>query len=373
MKTGVIMEINERFLTLLTPDGEFLQAKKLERHYQIGQEIDFFPVEQEEIEKRSILSIFQGMTAKLVFAATLVFMLVTASVIPFNGNNEVYAYMSIDINPSMELALNEEYQVIDINPYNEEAKQVVEKLSNWKKKDVHIITKQIIEEIEKQGYTEKNHEIVIATVFVEEKTKENDQRWQKEITQIQSNIRHENIEVEVVQGTKEEREKAKEKGITTGALKKKQLEAKPKETKEQNQKARPINPDKQEQQDNEKLYPSSKKDHENGKQIPPGQEKKTSDQAGRQSPSRQEKKTSEQDSKQIPPGQKKKITQENKVIQENSNNQEKKIPPGQMKKQDNRSSVNENKSQQEWNDKKDSKDQHKQPGKEKQKEEKKNN
>jgi len=367
------MEINERFLTLLTPDGEFLQAKKLERHYQIGQEIDFFPVEQEEVEKRSILSIFQGITAKLVFAAALVFMLVTASVIPFNGKNEVYAYMSIDINPSMELALNEEYQVIDINPYNEEAKQVVEKLSNWKKKDVHIITKQIIEEIEKQGYTEKNHEIVIATVFVEEKTKENDQRWQKEITQIQSNIRHENIEVEVVQGTKEEREKAKEKGITTGALKKKQLEAKPKETKEQNQKARPINPDKQEQQDNEKLYPSSKKGHENGKQIPPGQEKKTSDQAGRQSPSRQEKKTSEQDSKQIPPGQKKKITQENKVIQENSNNQEKKIPPGQMKKQDNRSSVNENKSQQEWNDKKDSKDQHKQPGKEKQKEEKKNN
>ena len=36
------MEVNKRFLTILTPEGEFLRTRKLDALYQIGQEIEFF-------------------------------------------------------------------------------------------------------------------------------------------------------------------------------------------------------------------------------------------------------------------------------------------------------------------------------------------
>ena len=53
------MEIDERFLTVLTPEGEFLRARKLDTLYQIGQEIEFYPLAQEERRKTSLLTIFQ--------------------------------------------------------------------------------------------------------------------------------------------------------------------------------------------------------------------------------------------------------------------------------------------------------------------------
>lgn len=42
MRKGVILEINDLYLTLLTPEGEFLRARKLQQDYQVGEEIHFF-------------------------------------------------------------------------------------------------------------------------------------------------------------------------------------------------------------------------------------------------------------------------------------------------------------------------------------------
>ncbi|MBK5445664.1 anti-sigma factor domain-containing protein [Peribacillus sp. TH24] len=43
MKKGVILSINKRFVTLLTPEGEFLKTKRQERTYEVGEEITFSP------------------------------------------------------------------------------------------------------------------------------------------------------------------------------------------------------------------------------------------------------------------------------------------------------------------------------------------
>ena len=43
MRKGTILEINDLYLTLLTPEGEFMRARKLQQEYQVGEEISFFP------------------------------------------------------------------------------------------------------------------------------------------------------------------------------------------------------------------------------------------------------------------------------------------------------------------------------------------
>jgi hypothetical protein len=42
MKKGIVMEIDESCLTLLTPEGEFLHARRQNQPYAIGEEIHFF-------------------------------------------------------------------------------------------------------------------------------------------------------------------------------------------------------------------------------------------------------------------------------------------------------------------------------------------
>ena len=61
------MEINKRFLTVLTPEGEFLRARNLKENYQIGQEIDFFPLEQRKRVNDSPSHFFNPIKASLWF------------------------------------------------------------------------------------------------------------------------------------------------------------------------------------------------------------------------------------------------------------------------------------------------------------------
>nr|WP_249365345.1 anti-sigma factor domain-containing protein [Cytobacillus citreus] len=221
------MEVNERFLTLLTPDGEFLRARKLDRDYQIGQEIDFFPINQEEAKKKSFFSIFNSFKAKTAFAATLIFMIMSVTLLPFFGNNNVYAYMSIDINPSIELGVNKNFQVIKIHPYNEEGKEIVNQLHDWKKKNIQELTNEIIQEIKAQGYTKNNHEIVIGTAYEKKgQQKVENQQWEKEIAEIRNELKTENLELKIVKGSIEDRNKAKEMGLTMGLYKEKENQEK---------------------------------------------------------------------------------------------------------------------------------------------------
>ena len=46
--------------------------------------------------------------------------------IPFINNDKVYAYMSIDINPSFEIGIDDQLKVISLDPLNEEAEKLLE-------------------------------------------------------------------------------------------------------------------------------------------------------------------------------------------------------------------------------------------------------
>ena len=202
------MEINRRFLTVLTPDGEFLHVRRQDQLYQVGQEINF---SSKELEKKRVPF---SMPIKVAFTACA-FVLVFISIIPVYQANQVYAYMSIDVNPSIELGMNENLKVVELIPYNKDGEKIVNMLSNWKRKDIDEVILAIMNEINKQGYTKKNHEVVVSTVFVEDQHKDNN-KLQKEIKVIEKEIAKENLNVILVEASQKDRENAKEKGITTG-------------------------------------------------------------------------------------------------------------------------------------------------------------
>jgi hypothetical protein len=232
VKKGVIMEVDERFLTLLTPEGEFLRARKQRQDYLIGEEIDFFPVSENKKKKSLFFNLTPG---KALPAAACAFIIAAASFIPFNNSNDVYAYMSIDVNPSIELAVNDELEVIDLEAYNVEGKKILSEIKDWNHADVSVVTTNIIEEIKVQGFFENHDKVVISTVYDDKKEIKVEQKLEADIEKIEEKIEKENIQLTVLKATKQERKETHKQGISTGVYKEKRqtVDKKVKETQQE--------------------------------------------------------------------------------------------------------------------------------------------
>lgn len=212
MKKGIIMQIDDSYLTLLTAEGEFLRARKQERQYAIGEEIHFSP-----INLKPARSFFVKMAmSKPVWAAAAALMFFLGTFIPMYQSNKAYAYMSIDLNPSIELGVNKKMQVVEITGFNPEGKKVVSNLKNWKKKGVSELTKDILVEIKEEGFLDLNNQIIISTVRTEKVDKDIEKKLEENIKEIKEAATNQELEVTVMSGTEKELKKAHELGVTTG-------------------------------------------------------------------------------------------------------------------------------------------------------------
>ena len=73
--------------------------------------------------------------------------------------------MTLDINPSIEMALNSKYEVIELTPLNHDAKQVISDIGDWKSSDFKEVISNIITDCSKHGYVKESKEILISTVY----------------------------------------------------------------------------------------------------------------------------------------------------------------------------------------------------------------
>lgn len=330
MKKGIIMEINERFLTMLTPEGEFLQAKKQEHYYEIGQEIYFSPIQEAEKEKLWSFSIFSGLKGKSFAAMAMAVALIIAivSFIPFHNQNQVYAYMSIDVNPSIEIGINDQLKVIELTAYNESGKQVIETIEDWENKSLNDVTGQLLTAIKEQGYLAAQKDVVIGTVHTGKIIETSEEKLDRSIKKLEENIKQDEVKIISVEATTEDRELAKESGVTVGQFVKEKTE----KIKNQTEKKQlPSNNKKP-----EKVEPKNSNGIKNppARNIAPGQQKKAENQNKSQDV--------KQNSNKIPPGKNKEGKDNNKNKSnekdrnngKNKNNGEKNRNNGNNSKQD---------------------------------------
>ncbi|WP_053365985.1 anti-sigma factor domain-containing protein [Bacillus sp. FJAT-27245] len=218
MRTGIILEMDESFLTLLTPEGEFLRASRKGKMYSIGQEITFEPAIQPHTKKRKAMLELAGMK-KIWMSAAAALIIMASAIFPLGSGNQVYAYMSIDVNPSIELGVNEKMQVLRMNGYNKEGKKIVSGLKDWKKEDVSEVAEKILSEIGRQGYFATTNKVIISTVKTGEKEEMADLRLDETIREISEAAKREEHEVTVVSATAKDLKEAHKRGVTTGHYK----------------------------------------------------------------------------------------------------------------------------------------------------------
>lgn len=166
MIRGVLVEKKRNYAIVLTPQGEFVKTEPV-FDLEIGQEATVAPVE----EGRSSSSVWRKISSSMALRVSTVLALILILIIPFYGwfgpSNDTYAYVSIDINPSIELAVNESYQVVDAIGLNEDGETVLSDLA-WQEQSVIDLSQSIIEKSDQLGYIQENHQVLIGISYLDE-------------------------------------------------------------------------------------------------------------------------------------------------------------------------------------------------------------
>ncbi|OIR62956.1 anti-sigma factor [Bacillus sp. FMQ74] len=215
MRRGIIVEKNKKFVTLLTPDGQFLKAKNDRHSYEIGEEI-MLPSETRMGRRASFFDFFKLRPFKMGIFTMTAIMLFIFIILPVFSNNKAYAYMTIDINPSVEMALNSDYEVIELTPLNDEGKKVVNDIDDWEKTDFKKVIDDIITDCSEHGYVKKSKEILISTVY--ENTEDNTYKKavKKQLNDVTEKYKT-TYRMESLESDMQTREKAKKEGVSTGS------------------------------------------------------------------------------------------------------------------------------------------------------------
>ncbi|WP_456275786.1 anti-sigma factor domain-containing protein [Bacillus sp. AK128] len=224
MKRGVILEVSKQYVTVLTPDGEFLKGRKVKDNYQIGEEIDFFPLNERASTKKA--RVFNLGKLRIALASSVAAVILFFSAFSYYDSHQVYAYMSIDINPSIEAGVDKKLRVITLKAYNEEGRLLVESLEEWKNNSISVVTNSIIQKSKESGYYEEGKEVILATVIVDDEGKKLKKKLTDDVNSLAKHYQAENVLITVMDRNTEERQLAIDKGISTGKYVKEFLMAK---------------------------------------------------------------------------------------------------------------------------------------------------
>ncbi|UOQ43591.1 anti-sigma factor domain-containing protein [Halobacillus salinarum] len=168
MRKGIVMEQSKYFTIVMTNDGAFYKAKPIRA--EVGMEVHFLPlVEPQQQRKWTFLL---GDRHMKVIAIALVLLIAFLPVYLWYGSNKAYAYVNIDINPSVELKVNDHMKVIDIQTLNSDAEDLVSHLKNWKKRSASEVALEMIQLSKKYGYMNSKQEVLIGISYLQSEHKQ---------------------------------------------------------------------------------------------------------------------------------------------------------------------------------------------------------
>ncbi|WP_070119486.1 anti-sigma factor domain-containing protein [Bacillus marinisedimentorum] len=214
VKRGIIMEINRKKAVVMTRNGAFEQIRlKKGQDVQLGEEI-LIP---EEPQKRVFPSFAPSIT---VAAAVAAFIIAFAGIFSFN-TEPVAAYVSIDVNPSMEVGVNQDMKVLEYTSLNDDGKALQKEIDKLKGLPLAEFVESVVALIKEKGYFNSNQDVLLASTSMLEDKNDKEKMQQalaRELVAVQNRLltQNEEIAVKVVYADEETREHAKQNGISTG-------------------------------------------------------------------------------------------------------------------------------------------------------------
>jgi len=154
LSEGIVMQVCDEFLIVLVNDGSFVRVKKYKREVLEGESIWFS--KYDIYDRKRIIDFPKLQVVLIAFIAFVLF-------IPEIYSHDTYAHVSLDNKTSMEFILSKDMKILNIIPYNEKAKRQLQDLKEWKYEDFDVVVDQVLKLSKKEGYLNKNEEVLIAT------------------------------------------------------------------------------------------------------------------------------------------------------------------------------------------------------------------
>lgn len=152
MQKGLCIELNGSSSVFIGPNGEFVHGTPA-REIAVGEETYFYPKQISTVrEKRMIKPIWASVAAS--FAVALLFLSV---LLP---KQEAYAYVQVQVNPGIELGIDENYKVISVRELNDDGYDLISAMAEWQDQPLDIVLENVVQ-LSLKGATEV---ITITTV-----------------------------------------------------------------------------------------------------------------------------------------------------------------------------------------------------------------
>ena len=126
MRRGMVLKLNNDYALIVTDDSDFIRIKVREG-MRIGQKIfvldeDIITSDGEHENRPSLPNYLKLLTAQ----AACIVIVVMINNLFVRDYQQLHAMISLDINPSFEIGIDENYNVVKINAMNEESKGILD-------------------------------------------------------------------------------------------------------------------------------------------------------------------------------------------------------------------------------------------------------
>lgn len=215
MNKGIVMEMTDKSIIVMRQDGKFERITRKSRSCEIGEEIIYADA---GVNWRS-----PSVAGRSAVVAAVVFCLVVfASFAGKMGSSEVVAYVSLDINPSIEMGIDDKEQVLELRGLNNDGSELIQAI-DYKGKTMESVTASLLDKAEQKSLARGEADIVIASSVINSKAKINDEQIAEKLRQqVTDHIKttHPNqvssYQVEAFAAPQEVREEASKTGISMG-------------------------------------------------------------------------------------------------------------------------------------------------------------
>lgn len=178
---GLILELRGNQATVMTDKCDFITIKRQPEMF-VGQQIKF--------SKSDIHTAMSCYVKYMALTACVLFLIFFyAFYYQFSVSKTVYAYIDIDINPSLEFTIDKNAQVLDIKPLNKDAQILLKDLKLLDMPVKQAIT-EVVKESEKLGFIKPNvkNAVLIYTSINEGKNYKQNKSKEKVLDNILTDI-----------------------------------------------------------------------------------------------------------------------------------------------------------------------------------------
>ena len=204
---GILFEKTSSYCIFLTPDGLFQKGLPLPASVQVGEEALYRPFSDTRKRTRRANN---ALTAPIIAMAAII-VLFFSVLLP--SQSSVSAFVQIDINPSIELGIDDEGTVQVFRGINEDGKTIKHDIPFWKGQSLSWVLQQIVDRTE--SIIKGTESIEITTIYQEEiNHKTLEKVIATAVTTTTSQIVQKNHEVKVIEASLAERDAANIEGIS---------------------------------------------------------------------------------------------------------------------------------------------------------------